>query len=163
MYPSERVKTFIKTDETLVSPARHLPADPPSIITGGYGETDSLLVHPGMIVPPELAETWLDKRIFSLSRDIELKIGAVIFNQGQFDAIFHTCYNVGIGFLSTEHDPIHIIRDHAYSLVPQELRKWDKAAGVSRRHLYEVRCLECDWWNGDREGTAILRYPWRMK
>jgi len=140
MTPSKRVLDYIKTIETLVTPARHLDADRPNVITGGYGETDPTLVHEGMIVTDSIAGEWLQHRVNNLSGKIILRV-----RQGQFDAMFDFAYNLGLERLIKSKFYEFTITNNKLDAV-KDLLTYDHSDGIERGGLLGRRCLEAYWY-----------------
>jgi lysozyme len=137
--------TYLDAVETCVSPARHLPADAPDVITGGYGETDPRLIYDGMIVPVALAGVWRDNALASIQASILGHANHVI-TQGQMIALLDFSYNVGIGALlgSTLWSFLQI-GDVADAL--NEFKRWDIANGKELVGLEKRRFVEMGWFS----------------
>lgn len=90
---------YIKSIETLVSPARHLPVDAPGVITGGYGETDKSHVHKGMIVPESLATAWLTADLNAIGSSVEHIFDSCELSDGLYGALVDFAYNEGVNRL----------------------------------------------------------------
>lgn len=131
--------------ETLVSPARHLPADRPGVITGGYGETSPDLVHEGMIVSKELASEWLHNRLSKIGARIERLFPAVELTDGQYGALISFEYNLGVlganGCSVSRH-----LRARNYKAAGDAFLLYDMANGKHLRGLKNRRRLERSWF-----------------
>jgi GH24 family phage-related lysozyme (muramidase) len=144
-FPTNACVDFILKDETLVSPARHLPADKPGVITGGYGETDPRRVHEGMIVSPELAHSWFLADASAISYSIEHMCAPVILTDGQFDGLFSFVYNEGAGTLHKSSILANILTGHLRAAADRFL-VYDMANGRHLSHLLERRKVERSWF-----------------
>lgn len=137
---------YIKDIETLVSPARHLPADPIGVITGGYGETDKSLVRDGMVVTDELATKWL---LVKLAK-IEARIEALVpfrLTDGQLVSLIDFVYNLGIGSLSKS-TLLKLILAGDFEAASEEFEKWNRANGKVLYGLTLRRKKEKSWFLG---------------
>lgn len=144
-YNLEPLIEYIKQIETLVSPARHLPADRAGVTTGGFGETSPSLVHAGMVVSEELATTWLMNRLTNLQGRI-CNILHFVPTQGQMVALIDFCYNVGISAFTGSTLYRKLLGDD-FSGAAEEFKKWDMANGVHLDGLAKRRKLEENWFN----------------
>lgn len=150
-YNLEPLHKYLNTVETLVSPARHLPADPPSIITGGYGETNPLLVHQGMIVSEALATSWRDADLAKLQAAIESHAGpSISFSQGEMCALLDLSYNIGIGAVG-KHGLLgsqlwlYVLAGNKQAALA-EFDKHDMANGKHLLGLQRRRHIEDNWF-----------------
>lgn len=123
----EFVVEYIEEIETLVSPARHLPADPQMVITGGYGETDRRRVHEGMIVPRELALTWLRTDLTAIGASVLHTFSGITLSDGQYGALCSFSYNEGVGCLASP-----------TCSISRYLREGNTAAAADAFLLYDV-------------------------
>jgi lysozyme len=149
---SERLVSYIKSVETLVNPCCHLPIDRQGVITGGYGETNKELVHPGMIVTPEMAEHWLRSRLNMIATLLQ-RVVAVPITQDQFDALADFIYNVGIGaFL--ESTLLKKLNHGDYHGAAAEFPRWNQVNGKELKGLTVRRGIEKEWFlSGTRSTT----------
>jgi len=143
--PSQTCVDFILADETLVSPARHLPADRPGVITGGYGETDPRRVHPGMIVSEQLAMQWFLADAQAISYSVEHMCAPIILTDGQFDALFSFTYNEGAHTLH-ESSILKYIHAGNFAAAADRFLVYDMANGRHLSHLLERRKVERSWF-----------------
>jgi lysozyme len=142
MRPSPRCVAYVKEIETLVSPARHLPAD---VITGGYGETSRLLVSDGMIVTEALADAWLDARMAAVSDSVVRMCEGCDLTQGRFDALFSFVYNEGLGTFSRSSILVHL-RAGEVERAADSLLLYDVADGRALAGLETRREVERGWF-----------------
>jgi lysozyme len=141
---SERLIDHIKSVETLVSPARHLPADRPGIVTGGYGETSTDLVYVGLHVNEPTADLWLRDRLNRLSRLIDAEV-KVPLTRNQFEALLDFVYNVGFGaFLNST--LLVKLNQGDYLGAADEFLRWTYANGKSLPGLMIRRRIEREWF-----------------
>lgn len=147
MTPSSRCTDYIKSIETLVSPARHLAVDSnkPNVITGGYGETSPALVHYGMVVSEALAEQWLNARMMAIAASVEHLLGPVPVTQGQFDALVSFSYNEGIHRLSAS-SILSWLQIGNVMKAADAFLLYDLAGGVKEEGLDIRRRLERFWF-----------------
>lgn len=147
--PSKRLTDYLESIETLVSPARQLPADRPGVITGGFGETNKSRVHSGMFVPTTLARAWMFADLVGIQASIEHKFGGyhgVDFNDGEYDALLSFTYNEGIGELSEQSSITKNIRYGNWQAAGDAFLLYDKAAGRILHGLDTRRALERSWF-----------------
>jgi lysozyme len=154
LQPSVRLYTSLKLIETLVSPARHLPADPPGVITGGYGHTSG--VRAGQLVPVVLAERWLKEDVDQCARVVNRAV-RVLLSQEEFDALVHFAFNVGFG--DPNHKPpidgfltstlLRLLNAGQKQTAALEFARWKYSNGMEQPGLVARRRLEAAWFLGD--------------
>ena len=145
-YDISPLSRYIKKIETLVSPARHLPADRPGVITGGYGETDPRLVHEGMIVPEDLADAWLNARLAPIQLSVQQLVPFTL-SQGQMIALMDFVYNLGLKSLKDS----TLLKDILAGKLDKALNdflSWDIANGKVLSGLEKRRHVEANWFAG---------------
>ena len=79
--------------------------------------------------------------IESQVNDAVLAIPFFAPTQGQFDALFDFCFNLGISRLQT-------LLAHGIDQVPAQLPHWIYASGAVAPGLVKRRALEVSWWQG---------------
>jgi lysozyme len=144
MKASERCITEIKALEGFTSPAKNLPGDRLGVITGGYGETQGVIV--GQVFTEPEADAMLRLRI---ARDFEPPVNAAVkvpITQPQFDALISFVYNVGTGaFLKST--LLSKLNAGDYAGAAAEFPKWNKSAGHVELGLIIRRALEKSWFS----------------
>jgi lysozyme len=154
LQPSLRLYTSLKLIETLVSPARHLPADPPGVITGGYGRTHG--VREGMLVPVVLAEQWLKEDVDRFAALVNRSV-RVPLTQDEFDALVHFAFNIGPGdpnrkppkdgFLTST--LLRLLNAGQKQAAAKQFERWKFSNGMEQAGLIARRRLETAWFSGD--------------
>lgn len=115
---------------------------PGGVWTIGWGHTRG--VYPGMTCTEEQAELWLEQDIESSEKAIHELI-TVPLNKNQFSALVSWAFNVGWGRV---HDSTlrRLLNQGKYDTVPEQLRRWVRAAGQVMRGLVSRREREIDLW-----------------
>jgi lysozyme len=154
LQPSLRLYTSLKLIETLVSPARHLPADPPGVITGGYGRTYG--VREGQLVPVVLADKWLKEDVEHFAQLVNQAV-KVPLGQDEFDALVHFAYNIGPGDPKAK-PPLDGFRTSTLLLLlnagqkiaaAKQFARWKFSNGREQPGLIARRKLEEAWFLGN--------------
>lgn len=144
MFVRNRLVSYIKTIETLVSPARNLPADKANVITGGYGETDTKRVHAGMIVTEALATAWLNSDLDAIEASV-VHMVPFRLTDGQGIALIDFCYNEGCHAL-LESSLMKRLLAKDFHGAALEFQKWDMANGKHLAGLKKRRFIEFNWF-----------------
>lgn len=154
-YDRHPLIVYLDDIETCVSPARHLPADKPGVITGGFGNTDPHQVKEGMLVPIPLAVKWRNDKLDEIQQAIEDRIAArnpsIILTQGKMLALLDFGYNEGIGsiILHTGLLGSSLFNYVLWCLDSQalaEFQRWDIANGKHLLGLLKRRHIEENWY-----------------
>lgn len=151
-YNREPLVTYLDDIETLVSPCRHLPADPAGIYTIGYGETDPKIAIPGRLATVSQASAWRDARLDKLEEEITAEVPFEL-TQGQMLALMDLAYNIGMG----SHKPpasglrgstlLRKILARDFAGAHDEFYKWDMANGKHLEGLQKRRHIEAAWFS----------------
>lgn len=144
-YDLTPLREYLNEVETLVSPARHLPADRPGVITGGYGETSPSLVHVGMVVSLSLAREWRDKRLVGAQAKVA-RLLDFLLTQGQMIALIDFEYNLGEHALLVESTLFKLVEKRDFHGALAEFKRWDMANGKHLLGLQRRRHVEENWF-----------------
>lgn len=141
------VVDYLEGIETLVSPARHLPADRPGVITGGFGETDKTRVHEGMIVPRELAKVWMVSDLAAIGASVEHTFSGITLTDGQYGALCSFSYNEGIHCLASPTCSIsRYLREGNTQAAADAFLLYDVANKQHLKGLLTRRMIERGWF-----------------
>ena len=123
--------------------------DSVGVWTIGYGHTKR--VYEGMTITQDEAEQMLLEELVEYEGYIERYV-EVPLTQEQFDALTVWVYNLGPTNLSSS-TLLKRLNDGRYDLVPDQIKRWDKAggkqlAGLTKRRAAEARHFKGEEWQG---------------
>ncbi len=123
--------------------------DSVGVWTIGYGHTKG--VYEGMTITQDEAEQMLLEELVEYEGYIERYV-EVPLTQEQFDALTVWVYNLGPTNLSSS-TLLKRLNDGRYDLVPDQIKRWDKAggkqlAGLTKRRAAEARHFKGEEWQG---------------
>lgn len=150
-YDLSELKAYIKDVEKIISPARHLPADPPGVITGGYGRVRPGLIYEGMIVSEELADQWLEEDLEVIKNQVIVAAPFELTN-GQLIALADFVYNEGLGSPNVHNKGLlgstlfRLVKDKDFSGALAHFLDWDMANGQHLLGLKKRRIVEQNWF-----------------
>jgi lysozyme len=138
---SERCIEKLMQLEGYTPVAKHLPADRPGVITGGFGDTD---VKPGESHTREEWEARLLKRMEVFEGYVNRGV-SVPLTQEMFDSLVVFVYNVGgPAFLESTLRAKLNLRD--YIGASHEFARWNKSDGKVQAGLVNRRAEEESWF-----------------
>lgn len=143
MKASAKVKEFIKEHEGLCLSAIKCPA---GVWTIGYGHTEG--VKRGDVITAAQAAELFDKDITEFARLVSNTLGDVALKQHQFDALVSFAYNCGIGNLRRSTLLRKVKANADDPAIPDEFRRWTRAAGKVLRGLERRREAEARMYQG---------------
>ena len=123
--------------------------DSVGVWTIGYGHTKG--VYEGMTITQDEAEQMLLEELVEYEGYIERYV-EVPLTQEQFDALTVWVYNLGPTNLSSS-TLLKRLNDGRYDLVPDQIKRWDKAggkqlAGLTKRRAADARHFKGEEWQG---------------
>ena len=118
-----------------------------NVLTIGYGHTKDVVEN--MRISEDTAESLLkdDLRVFE---DDVTRLVEVPLLQNQFDALVAWTFNLGAGNLKSS-TMLKVLNEGKYAEVPEQMRRWNKAAGkvlhglVRRRTAESLLFEDKDW------------------
>lgn len=142
MRTSKKGIELLKRFEGFMPEAYRCPA---GVLTIGYGHTSG--VREGDRVTEEEAEKLLRSDLMDAEEDVE-RLVRVPLTQNQFDALVSFVYNVGMGSFFSSTLLKKINNDPNDPTIPDEFRKWVKAAGETLPGLVKRRDAEAKMYAG---------------
>lgn len=144
MQPSERLIDYLKSIEKFVSPARHLPADRPGVVTGAYGETNG--IHEGQVFTQYEADLMLRRRVDEIAAGVNRWLSpARVITQNQFDALCSLSYNIGLPALASS-TLLKLLNAGNYSGAADQFLVWNHVNGLVCNGLSNRRTFERSWF-----------------
>lgn len=142
MRTSQKGIELLKRFEGFMPEAYRCPA---GVLTIGYGHTSG--VREGDRVTEEEAEKLLRADLMDAEEDVG-RLVRVPLTQNQFDALVSFVYNVGMGSFFSSTLLKKINNDPNDPTIPDEFRKWVKAAGEPLPGLVKRRDAEARMYAG---------------
>lgn len=140
--PSEACVEMVKHFEGFVPVAE---PDPVGIITYGYGETHG--VREGDVITEQQASEQLQRRITEdYGYDVQRLVKAPL-TQYEFDALSSWTYNLGPTNLASS-TLLKKLNQGLYEEVPEQIMRWNTAAGKTFRGLTRRRAAESLMFQG---------------
>ena len=116
------------------------------VLTIGYGHTKD--VTEDMEITQEEAEAMLAEEMGEYEGYINNKV-TVPLDQNQFDAMVCWVYNLGSGNLASS-TLLSVLNNGEYDKVPEQILRWNKAAGKVLNGLVRRRDAEAKLFVGER-------------
>lgn len=142
MRTSQKGIELLKRFEGFMPEAYRCPA---GVLTIGYGHTSG--VREGDRVTEDEADRLLRADLMNAEEDVE-RLVRVPLTQNQFDALVSFVYNVGMGSFFSSTLLKKINNDPNDPTIPDEFRKWVKAAGETLPGLAMRREAEARMYAG---------------
>jgi|TARA_R100001530_G_scaffold135899_1_gene114432 lysozyme len=118
-----------------------------NVLTVGYGHTKDVVED--MHITEETAETLLQEDLKEFEEHVSSSVD-VELTQNQFDALVAWTFNLGAGNLKSS-TMLKVLNEGKYAEVPEQMRRWNKAAGkvlhglVRRRTAESLLFEDKDW------------------
>ena len=108
------------------------------VLTIGYGHTKNVIEN--MKITEDTAEALLQQDLKDFE-DHVTSLSQVELNQDQFDALVSWTFNLGAGNLKTS-TMLKVLNQKKYDEVPEQMKRWNKSAGVVNDGLVKRRLAE---------------------
>tara|TARA_R100000664_G_C2741123_1_gene129586 strand:+ start:933 stop:1382 length:450 start_codon:yes stop_codon:yes gene_type:complete len=108
------------------------------VLTIGYGHTRNVIEN--MKITEDTAEALLQQDLKDFE-DHVTSLSQVELNQDQFDALVSWTFNLGAGNLKTS-TMLKVLNQKKYDEVPEQMKRWNKSAGVVNDGLVKRRLAE---------------------
>ena len=116
---------------------------PAKVLTIGYGHTGN--VNPKQVITQAQADAMLTADMARFVARVNNTI-KVALTQNQFDALVVLCFNIGEDAFKYS-TLARILNAGKYSMVPSEMRRWNKVQGTVHHGLENRRENEIKLWN----------------
>ena len=127
----------------------HAYQDSVGVWTIGYGHTKG--VQPTDIISAAQGDKMLADELSEYENYVK-NLVTVPLHQHQFDALVSWTYNLGPTNLKNS-GMLKVLNQGRYDLVPDEMRRWNKAGGVILEGLVKRREAEAKLFAGEGNGT----------
>lgn len=127
----------------------HAYQDVAGVWTIGYGHTKN--VQPTDIISAAQGYRMLRKELVEYENYVKSYV-TVPLHQHQFDALVSWTYNLGPTNLKNS-GMLKVLNQGRYDLVPDEMRRWNKANGIVLDGLIKRREAEAQLFAGESNGT----------
>ena len=115
---------------------------PAGVWTIGYGRTRG--VHPKLQITPERAEHYLQEDLLWACKAVSDAI-TVKLTDNQFAALVSLTYNIGeTAFKGST--LVKKLNASEYDAIPEQIKRWNKAGGVTVMGLINRRKAEAELW-----------------
>ncbi len=108
------------------------------VLTIGYGHTRNVVES--MSITEDTAEALLQQDLKEFEDHID-NLVTVDLNQNQFDALVAWTFNLGAGNLKSS-TMLKVLNEEKYDEVPEQMQRWNKAAGKVLHGLVRRRTAE---------------------
>jgi len=127
----------------------HAYQDVAGVWTIGYGHTKN--VQPTDIISAAQGYRMLRKELVEYENYVKSYVTVPLY-QHQFDALVSWTYNLGPTNLKNS-GMLKVLNQGRYDLVPDEMRRWNKANGIVLDGLIKRREAEAQLFAGESNGT----------
>ena len=127
----------------------HAYQDSAGVWTIGYGHTKG--VQPTDIISAAQGDKMLADELSEYENYVKTLV-TVPLHQHQFDALVSWTYNLGPTNLKNS-GMLKVLNQGRYDLVPDEMRRWNKANGIVLDGLIKRREAEAQLFAGESNGT----------